>query len=313
MPDETSSAVAYARRIQEEIEVEAARRRRDDRELVLYEQEVERVWGQSAPGAAGRGQERLLDRIDQLTLIDANAPTGAKRGASQVKRTVRKLTRWYMAFVVNQLNALHHFQARLLKEMDARLTRLERDARMRAVVGELAAVAPQADPGLVHAVTARLVEVEGPVLVVSCGGGAIVDGLDRAGVAAHGVDDSAAAIGSAADAGLDLRLGPLAEHFRVFADRTLGAVVLTGAVEHHPVGELLLLLDESLRCVSAGGRVVVAVADPSSRTGPEAELLAGCGLAPETWAHLLEKRGCDTELVSLQESRVSTMVLARIP
>lgn len=312
MSDETTSAVAYAKRVQEEIQAEAARRRRDDPELVWHERELERVWGELAPGTAGKDQERLLDRIEQLALIDANAPTGTKRGASRVKRAVRKLTRWYVHFVVNQLNALHHFQVRLLKELDARLTRLEGDARMRAAVGGLAASPPEADPRLVEAITAALAEGEGPVVVASCGSGVIVEALDRAGVPAHGVDDSAATVGSGANAGLDLRVGPLTEHLKVFADRTLRAVVLTGVVEHHPIGELLLLLDESIRCVSAQGCVVVAVADPSGRTGPEAELLAGCGLAPETWAYLFERRGYSTEMVSLQGSRIQTIVVARI-
>lgn len=313
MSDQMSSAVAYAKRVQDEIEAEAAQRRRDDPELVWHEREVERVWGQLAPGAAGRDQERLLDRIDQLALIDANAPTGAAPVASLVKRTVRKLTRWYLLFVVNQLNALHHFQIRLFKELDGRLTGLERDARMRAVASELVAAPPEADPALLEAVTASLVDVEGPVVVVSCGSGAIVEALERAGVAAHGVDDSAAAIRSGAAAGLDLRAGSLTEHLRVFSERTLGAVVMTGTVEQHPVGELLALLEEAVRCTLKQGRVVVAVADPDKRPRPEAELLAGCGLAPETWAHLLERRGCRTDSIPVAASRVSTLVVARIP
>ena len=328
----SDSVIRDADLIQGEIEAEAEQRRRSEPELLHLEREIERVWGEVVPDAAGLDEDGLLERVDQLSLINVDAPTGNRRGIGEVKRVVRKFTRWYLRYVVDQLNAFHHFQGRLLHGMDKRLTgldkrltrldrrstrldqrltRLEREARLQASVSELAGPPPEADPGLGEAVAQYLSLVDGPVAVVSCGSGSIVAALDRAGVCAHGVDESAASVMSGVTEGLDLRVGSPLKYLNAFADATLAAVVLTRAAEHEKLVELLALIDEVLRCLAPGGMVVVAVADPGARTGPEAELLRGCGLAPETWTHLLSERGCTTETVEFSGSRVETLVVAQ--
>ena len=87
--------------------------------------------------------------------------------------------------------------------------------------------------------------------------------------------------------------------------------MLTQFVERRGVVDLLLLIDEALRGLAPGGIIVVAVTDPSNRTEMEAELLRGNGLSPQTWAHLLAKRGCAIETVEITGSRVETLVVAR--
>ena len=309
--NDATDAREYVSRIQAEIEAEAEMRRQRDPELELLEQEIERAWRGVAPGAAGSTHQRLLDRVERLSLIDVHAPTGNRPGASHTKRVVRKFTRWYMRFVVDQLNSLHYFQGRLLRGMDQRLTRLERDSRLFGTVSEFVDPLPEADADLCAAVARSLLLVNKPVAVVSCGGGAIVAALEGVGIPAHGVDEMGAAIMAGANDGLDLRVGSPLEHLGAFADSTLGAVVLTQFVERRGIVDLLLLIDEALRGLAAGGIIVVAVTDPSNRTGMEAELLRGSGLSPQTWAHLLAKRGCAIETVEITGSRVETLVVAR--
>ena len=94
----------------------------------------------------------------------------------------------------DQLNSLHYFQGRLLRGMDQRLTKLERDSRLFGTVSEFVDPLPEADAELCAAVARSLLLVNKPVAVVSCGGGAIVAALEGAGIPAHGVDEMGAAI-----------------------------------------------------------------------------------------------------------------------
>ncbi len=305
LPDE------FARRVQAEIEAEADVRRRNDAELVSLEREIEKAWKGVSPGNSGSGPEHLLDRVEQLSLIEVHAPTGERFGTSQIKRLVQKLTRWYIRFVVDQLNSLHYFQGLLLRGIDRRLAKLEHEAQLFGTVEEFVEPVPEADPALCAALAQTLREADQPVAVVSCGGGAVVSALVEAGIAAHGVDDKGGAVMAGLKAGLDLRVGPPLEHLRAFADSTLGAVVLTGVVERCGVVDLLALINESLRCAAPSGTVVVAVADPAARTGVESELLRGGGLSPDAWAHLLSRRGCTVQTMEVNGSRVENLVVAR--
>ncbi|MCQ3814120.1 MAG: hypothetical protein KTU85_06845 [Acidimicrobiia bacterium] len=311
MLNEELDAREYVNRIQTEIEAEARELRHRDPDLELLEKEIEKTWKGIAPNSAGSTQQHLLDRVEQLSLVDVHAPTGQHFGESHLKRVIRKLTRWYMRFVVDQLNALHHFQGRLLRLMDQRLSCLERDSQMFEIVNEFVDPVPEADAELCRVVSHSLRFVDKPVAVVSCGGGAIVAALMEAGVVAHGVDEMGPSIMTGINLGLDLRVGSALKHFEDFADSTLGAVVLTRFVERQGIVDSLSLIDEALRCVVPAGAILVAVAEPAARQGIEADLLAGKGLSSQTWAHLLKQRGCTVETVEVSGSRVAALVLAR--
>lgn len=313
MSAETNNDVAYIKRVQAEIEAEAAKRRKNDPELVLHEQEMQRVWANVVPAVGGIGKSELSDRVKQLAIIDANAPTGARFGRSHLKRMVRKLTRWYMHFVVNQLNVLHHHQSRLFSDLDQRLTRLELKHQKQVSLEDFGIDAIEVDTEVIEAVVQKFPDVEGQVVAVACGTGEMVAGLEKAGHLAHGVEESSAVVASATCCGLDLRVAQPVTHFNLFDDASLGAVVIGAGVQRQPIGELLILLNEVTRCVSPQARIAVVVADPSSRSVPEAELYVGCGLTPETWAYLLEKRGYVTEKVPMPTSVISTLVFAQKP
>lgn len=309
----SDDAIGYASRVQAEIEAEANLRRSSDPTLALLEEDITRAWAQAAPGATAQGEGRLLDRLDQLALISVDPPTGNRLGAREVKKLVRKFTRWYMGYVVDQLNAFYHLQGRLLRSMETRLATVERNSVRHMAISELVDRVREADQTLCTAVTQRLSSVEGHVVVVSCGTGTIVAALGQAGISAHGVDETPAIVMPGVMEGLDLRVGTPLEHLSALGDATLGAVVLTGVIERRGIVDLLALVDESLRCLSPAGTIVVAAADPRTRTGPEADLLRGYGLVPETWAFLLSKRGCVTKTVDLVGSSVSTLVVAQSP
>ena len=58
------------------------------------------------------------------------------------------------------------------------------------------------------------------------------------------------------------------------------------------------------------GRIIVAVADPGSRSQVELELGSGLGISPITWRHLLERAGFDARLEPCADSRISEIVVA---
>lgn len=323
MQNDATAAREYVSRIQEEIQIEARRRRESDPALVVQEREVSQAWARSVPGAAAAHRdtgspadpkehaEHLLGCVNDLSLLNVDAPTGKRKGVRQVKDTILRLTRWYLRYLADQMNAFNHFLVNLLRSTEQRIARLEDDARTAEIMGGFVDPVPDADMVLAEAAADVLVRCDGPVAVVSCGSGRIVSALVRAGVTAHGVDESAEVISDGVDEGLDLRVATPFEHLDRIADGSLAGVVLTRSVERLGPVELSTLIDEALRCVEPSGRIVVAVADVLTRSGPEAELLRGVGLSPGTWAHLLANRGCVVELSELDGSRVTTLVTAR--
>ncbi|MCY3850965.1 MAG: hypothetical protein OXF75_09225 [Acidimicrobiaceae bacterium] len=325
MLNDATDAREYVARIQAEISQEARRRRESDPTLATLEREIGQAWTRSAPsgGAAAASSdatapaevkahaEHLLGCVDDLSLIDVDAPDGARRGVRQVKSAVRRLTRWYLRYLADQVNAFNHFLVGFLRSTEQRLARLEDDAGAAERLSAFVDPVPEADHALGRSVADQLSQCSGPVAVVSCGSGLIVSALLQAGIAAHGVDDSADAISDGVNEGLDLRVAAPLEHLSRIADGSLAGVVLTRSVERRRPVELSSLIDEALRCVTPSGRIVVAVADLSARSGPEAELLRGMGLSPQTWAHLLRRRGCAVEVSASTGSRVATLVTAR--
>ncbi|MDE0702015.1 MAG: class I SAM-dependent methyltransferase [Acidimicrobiaceae bacterium] len=323
MLNDATGAREYVNRIQAEITEEAHQRRESNPTLAIQEREINQAWTRSAPSAAAvRGDgaspaevkahsEHLLGCIDDLSLLSVDAPVGKRKGVRQLKGTVRALTRWYLRYLADQVNAFNHFLVGFLRSAEQRIARLEGDAHAAEIMGEFVDPVLDADHVLGQAVADQLSQCDGPVAVVSCGSGRIVSALVQAGITAHGVDDSVDAINDGVNEGLDLRVAAPSEHLSRIADGSLSGVVLTRFVERRGPVELSTLIDEALRCVTPSGRIVVAVADLSARSGPEAELLRGTGLSPQTWAHLLRKRGCVVEVSALTGSRVTTLVTAQ--
>ncbi len=265
----------------------------------------------AAQGTSDDTSTELLLRVEQLSFIDVN-PTDYNQGlAVRVKKVITKLVRWYFHFVGDQLNVLHHKQIHLFRSIDQRLHKLEQRVRPRANLAAFLEPLPQAEPSLCAAVVQSLKDVDGPIAVLSCGDGELVAALEKPKRAVHGVEESALEISRGVSEGLDLRVGSPADCLTSYETASLAALVLTGEVEHLEVTELLGMLREAVRCVRGGGKIVVAVAEPSGQIAEE--LLFGCGFSPSTWAELLHKSGCVVESLQVANSRVHTLVIAQKP
>lgn len=253
----------------------------------------------------------LLQRIEQLSFIDVNPPNFNKGLAAGVKKVITKLVRWYFHTVGDQLNVLHRHQTQLFKNNNQRVHQLEKRVQPQEKVTQYLEPLPQAEPSLCAAVAQSLTDVAGPIAVLSCGDGELVGALENGKRAVHGVGESAPEIGRGVSEGLDLRVDTVADCLSAYDTASLAALVLTGEVERLEVTELLAMLREAVRGVRSGGKIVVAVAEPSEQIAEE--LLFGCGFSPSTWAELLHKSGCVVESLQVPNSRVHTIVIAQKP
>jgi len=300
-------------RIRAEIEADAETRRRQDPELARLERDIERAWIDVAPpGAVGSDQgELLLDRADRLALIDVDAPVGERRGVREVKGAIRKATYWYLRYVTDQVNAFSSVLTRLLRRMNERLEDVEHLVGIDRDDRDL--LDPPATPS---AATAAVIAREaggGQVVVLSCGDGEVVAALDGAGCAAYGIDRDAVVLLPGVQRGLDLRTGDPQSHLDDLEAGSIDAVVLAGFVETLPTAMLVALIEVALDRVASGGRLIVAVAEPSERSPVEAELRRGRGLSPQTWAHLLDRRGAAVRVVDAPGPRITRLVTASKP
>ena len=80
------------------------------------------------------------------------------------------------------------------------------------------------------------------------------------------------------------------------------------AADHAAAWNLVM---EARTAVSAGGVVVVVASDPAEREPVERDLRQGRGLAPVTWAHLLERAGAETQQLEVNDPRYRTVVSGR--
>lgn len=303
--------IAYARRLQAEVEAAAAVRRRREPELARLERDIERAWsGVAPPGAVGEQNELLLDRAERLSYIDVDVDVGDRRGVSQVKRSIRKLIYWYLRYVADQLSVLHNVMVRLLRRVDDRLDAIEDALDISVGGGGLGDPTPDVGPVAARSIAEHMAGSPGPVAVVSCAEGATVAALTAAGITAYGVDVDAERIVTGSGEGLDLRPTDPIAHLGGLESGALGGVVLRGVAEELALAALKRLVDSAAVAIASGGRLVVAVDDPATRDVVDRELRAGRGVSPETWAHIVERCGFAGETVPVDDDRISRIVVA---
>jgi hypothetical protein len=311
---EAEDPVAYARRLQAEVQAAAAVRRSREPALARLERDIERAWsGVAPPGAVGEQHELLLDRAERLSYIDVDVDVGDRLGVSQVKRSIRKLIYWYLRYLADQLSVLHNVIVRLLRRMDERLDVVEEALDISSARGDIHDPPPDLSPVVAEAVARSLAGAPGPVAVVTCGEGATVAALAESGVVAHGVDPDAGRIVAGTREGLDLRPADPFAHLATIAPGSLGGVVLQGVAEDLAVPLVKRLIDAAGTATGIGGTIVVAVDDPTSRPTVDRELRAGRGISPQTWAHLLTRVGFEARLVPVDDERISDVVVAARP
>jgi len=308
----SEDAAAYIARIRAEIEADAERRRRQEPEIQRREREIERAWIDVAPpGAAGEQGELLLDRADRLSMIDVDAPLGVKPGVRQVKGTIRKAVYWYLRYVTDQVNALTNVLVRLVRRMDERLGAVEAAVGTGSLDSLIDPVA-EAGPAVANAV-AEAMPTGGTVFVGAARSGVLVAPIHARGQAVHGVDRDPLRFSRGVRDGLDLRSGDPVEYLASSEPGSLTGIVLAGVVEDLGPTAVSSLLGDVTGALADGGVIVVVTGDPADRNAVERDLRAGRGLAPATWAHLLDRAGFAVETVPVEgDPRIGSIVVGRL-
>ena len=300
-----------------EIEDGADKRRRQDREIALLELEIEQAWTDLSPsktsfeGVSHDGQ--LLDQAASLAALDPHVPIGSRRGLRGVKWVIRKLTYWYVRFLTDQFNVFAGMLIRHLRSLEARLGRLETTTGVPADQSVPAGWGflddpPEPSPRVVAHVMG--VVESGPCLVLSAGQGAFVQGISDRGIRTHGVEQNPDRVLTGLRRRIDIRTGDVLAHLVGSEDGEFGTIVLTGMVEILPLKDLIGMINQASLKLRDAGRIIVAVADPASRSQVESELGSGLGISPITWRHLLERAGFDARLEPCADSRIGEIVVA---
>jgi SAM-dependent methyltransferase len=283
---------------------------------------AERFWPVSAEREAGGGPKGL------------------------VKRFLRKLMRWYveplaadqriynnsLLKLVDALSeradaaaAAGERAERLLRELEERLTRVERrgagggKAPAPVTVASQPAAASLPDyfafesrmRGSVDAVRERQrgyvddFREAGPVLDIGCGRGELLSLLREAGVEARGIDADADMVAYTRGDGLDVEQADLVEYLERLDDASLGGIFMGQVVEHLPPSVLVRSLELAAAKLRPGGVLVAETINPLSPLALRhyfADLTHAQPLVPETLQLLARQSGfAETELRFLNE------------
>jgi SAM-dependent methyltransferase len=310
-------------------------------------EEVRHAPGLDVSNGFNRGivRTRLRSVAERFWPVTAERPLERRpgpRGAVlyPVKRVLRKLMRWYVepfaadqrAFNASALKLVDELfeevdalfghldrierelaerreDARLIREAEERLTRLER--RDRAPAATVAAQpAASAIPdyfafesrmrGRTDDIRARQSAYvqdfrdNAPVLDVGCGRGELLRLLREAGIEARGVDADADMVAYARGEGLDVEQADLLAHLESLEDGSLGGIFAGQVVEHLPPSALLRLLELARAKLRPGGLVVAETINPQSPLALRSyfsDLTHAQPLVPETLALLASQSG----------------------
>ena len=295
-----------------------------------------------SPGAEFAATRALAERFWPVT---AERPAGGgPKGL--VKRFLRKLMRWYVEplaadqrlynnSVLKLVDALseradaatasRERADRLLRELEERLTRVER--RGSGGAGTPAPVTVAAQPaasalpdyfafesrmrGSVDAIRERQRRYvddfrdAAPVLDIGCGRGELLALLREAGIEARGIDADADMVAFARGEGLDVEQADLLEYLERVDAGSLGGIFMGQVVEHLPPAVLVRALELAAQKLRPGGVLVAETINPLSPIALRnyyADLTHAQPLVPETLELLARQSGfAETELRFLNE------------
>jgi O-antigen chain-terminating methyltransferase len=293
--------------------------------------ELERSGALVGDGPPDRARRQAIRaEAERLWPVTAERPlesTPGVRGAvsRKVKKTVRKLVRWYVepafadqrAFngaVLKLIDDLDErvqraLDERLLAELDERVTRLERrptGAPATVAAQPAAAAVPDnfAFESRMRGSTAQIRERQrpyvddlrdaAPVLDVGCGRGELLALLREAGVEARGVDADADMVAFARGEGLDVEQDDMVAALERAEDGSLGGIFAAQLVEHLPPATLLRMLELAARKLRSGGILIAETINPLSPLALRnyfADLTHAQPLVPETLALLARQAG----------------------
>ena len=299
-------------RVGTEIEAAAEKRRRQDREIALLELEIEQVWADLAPSSnrpeSDGEDDHLLDQTANLAALDPNVPIGSRRGLRGVKWLVRKLSYWYVRFLTDQFNVFAGVLVRHLRSLEARLDRLEEAGDIsvdKSVLAGYGLIDEPPEPSAEVVAHVAGLAGTGPCLVLSAGQGAIVEAIGERGIRAYGVEQNPERVLAGLHRRIDIRSGGALAHLVGTENGEFGTIVLTGKLETLPLKDLVGLVNQASVKVKKAGRIIVAVADPATRSKVDSELGTGLGVSPITWRHLLEQAGFEARLEPCSDSRIA--------
>jgi SAM-dependent methyltransferase len=252
------------------------------------------LFARYVPAGAADTFDEAMVQAEAQSFVHADVPTSATvPGVSAVKRVLRKLMAWYVRFLTAQVTTFAGAITRAVRLLGERVDSVER-VTVLAADRTLAEIRERrAGPdlgGWAELVVGALAHAPGRVLHAECGDGALLAHLAEAGADVYGVEPSERLVLEASRAGLDVRADEALAHLRALPGATLGGLILSGAVDALPLGEVIELADRAATAVVDEGAIVVvssgAITDPVI-----ADLAPGKPLHPETWAHLLRERG----------------------
>jgi SAM-dependent methyltransferase len=294
------------------------------------------------PGSEFAATRALAERFWPVT--GEREAGGGPKGF--VKRILRKFMRWYVeplaadqrvynSSLLKLVDALseradttaasNERVQQLLRELEERLTRVERRGGSATAAAPPATVAAQpaaaALPdyfafesrmrGSVDAIRERQRRyVEdfrdaAPVLDIGCGRGELLQLLREAGVDARGIDADADMVAYARGEGLDVEQADLVEYLERLEDRSLGGIFMGQVVEHLPPVVLVRALELAAQKLGPGGVLVAETINPLSPLALRhyfADLTHAQPLVPETLQLLARQSGfAETEVRYLNE------------
>jgi SAM-dependent methyltransferase len=313
--------------------------------------EVRQAGGLDATDGSNRAliRSRLRSVAERYWPVTTMAPIERRPGVKgavlhPVKKVLRRLMRWYVeplaadqrAFndaalkLVDQLfeevDALQgelertraeleerRRDARLVGELEERLTRVERRARTDGaaspptVAAQPAATAFPDYFAFESRLRGRTEEVRerqhvyvddfrgaAPVLDVGCGRGELLSLLGEAGIEARGVDADADMVAYARGEGLDVEQGDAIARLEQLEDGSLGGIFCAQVVEHLPPPALVRLLELAHAKLRPGGLFVAETINPLSPLALRnyfADFTHAQPLVPETLALLARQAG----------------------
>lgn len=230
------------------------------------------------PGSGGAGMlRRRLARLRRLGRADPLEKLGARMDANDTR-------------VAEAFDATRE----AFRFLSIRLDRLEEtDARRRAPLQGMAWLEDLPDLGPWEGPIVDYVGAAarpGPVVHAECGTGRLVAALERAGLAAIGVEPRGALAWQAARAGVTVLVGTAAEHLGAGGSSSLGGLVLSGGVDRLEVDDVPVLLGLAADRLAPGAPLVLVVAEPGRRNTVAADLLPN-ELHPDTWGVFLDRHG----------------------
>jgi SAM-dependent methyltransferase len=266
---------------------------------------------------------RARDEAERAWPVSAERPYARRPGAlgrirgtvlTPLKAVLRRLMRWYVEPLAGDQKAFNAAALRLVDDLDDRLARsMERLEEKLAATAETARIVPELEDRVTRLERARRAGPAGageraatpraasapsppldyfafearmrgptsdvrarqeryvgcfrdaaPVLDLGCGRGEFLGLLRSAGIDARGVDLDPDMVAFCIDEGLEVEQAEAIAHLEGLADASVGGIFAAQVVEHLPAAAIIRLLELAAAKLTAGGVLVLETVNPLS-------------------------------------------------